>query len=1159
MVNVFKSEIINYSDAVTSLKYPFDLDSENQLNKTLIVLYIYCLPKFPTHGYKVGMTICHSGETFWHAIQQRIKNQEHELALSPDQYGKYGQDREVVYWGVCLDAHNDSFKDYYVHDKINMKLAGLVEQNQEWFNGVPLDDLVDAFNECRFEGEERKIYNPRDEQKECIKALTAYFKDNPVNGRFLLNCKMRFGKCYTTYKFCEDNNIDKVLILTFVPAVQDSWQEDLFHIRKEYDYFTDNDLKKPSFDLKKLKNPFVMFLSLQNYLGKDSNSSGTKEKIKKLTEIDFDLVVLDEYHFGAWNDRTQETLEDFEPDYAKQIKKGEDNGNVIKKFGIQTKRTICLSGTPFKALARGEFNQTNSFTYSYFDEQKKKYPKSKNNDFSIVDDRYQQFPDMKIFGYNMHALFKGLTGSVFSDDKLLGKSYFSLNKFFATIKDSQPKSLEDKFIYDEEVKDWLTIIKGQSTYGGDFPYANIKMLNNNVHSLWLMNSINACKAMAKLLKEDEYFNRNYVIVNLSADGVGAGTKALEYLNRNINACANLGRKGTIAITVNKLTIGVTVKPWSSVFVLKDLASPESYFQSIFRIQTPNVDPDTKQILKKEGYVYDFNIDRAAALMLKFAEQSSDRSTPRLEIAKLIVKYMPIFRNGDMQKPIDYETFYQLAMYGDTNGVSLSKRIRDLKTTTRLADDDVLACMLNDPDTSAILKHVFAHAKFTKEKKPTRPVEPPDGFMTELSRKGQDKGHELGVKDYEELIDFDDAVIQEKYIEFQNKHIKETMPEGLDEVHQSYYTNGFIKGYQSGVNAPIKKLQSGKPDGIKFAEKIRKEKGDQFYYEGTNKTLIDTAAKTFLKQPDSIPAEYRKILYKQWYVDSFLKAVRNTLRRPKEPGEGESVEDANNVIQHLISRLFQFLYISVYRETTFDEIFQNADPNTFLEAVGITKKDFETLNRYHAFQEDVLNNYIHEFFVNETLGSKLDQNDEYVKQNYRNSFEWFGYSGEDVIDVIEDYVDANKDKISDYDEAKERIARLREPVDEYADAAPEVKRVAEKIEEIKKIETEKNSGPKSYQLPAGLNQWEEKVLTALYVICDLEKEAQCRPYLKTIKNYLTGNSNSVFYSWFNGKQYCGSFNFMQSFKIERTLNELVRKGFVKVLKEKKDAYYPVDRK
>jgi hypothetical protein len=151
-----------------------------------------------------------------------------------------------------------------------------------------------------------------------------------------------------------------------------------------------------------------------------------------------------------------------------------------------------------------------------------------------------------------------------------------------------------------------------------------------------------------------------------------------------------------------------------------------------------------------------------------------------------------------------------------------------------------------------------------------------------------------------------------------------------------------------------------------------------------------------------------MLYKRWYCDSFRRAIKNNLNPIKEIKNGETIEDADNVLKHILARLFEFLYISVYRETTFMEIFNNADPNVFLEAVGITKKDFEVLNKYKVFQEDVLNNYIHDFFINESLGLKIDSQSKEAISQYRNSFDWFefGLESNEQIDNNENIVNSN---------------------------------------------------------------------------------------------------------------------------------------------------------
>ena len=210
---VYRSSDINLYDIVKidGRSKTFSLDDINNEGRDFILLYMYVLPSFEGHGIKVGMTTCHDGESFWHGISQRIRNQEHELALPPDKYEKHGLQRKVIYWGICLDAKNEEFKDYKVHSEIISKCAGIGEKNQEWFINVDKDDLIDAFINCRKDNYVKEVYNPRKEQQECITALKNYFDEHPTGDKFLLNCKMRFGKSYTTYKYCEEANLNKIL------------------------------------------------------------------------------------------------------------------------------------------------------------------------------------------------------------------------------------------------------------------------------------------------------------------------------------------------------------------------------------------------------------------------------------------------------------------------------------------------------------------------------------------------------------------------------------------------------------------------------------------------------------------------------------------------------------------------------------------------------------------------------------------------------------------------------------------------------------------------------------------------------------------------------------------------------------------------------------
>jgi hypothetical protein len=342
----------------------------------------------------------------------------------------------------------------------------------------------------------------------------------------------------------------------------------------------------------------------------------------------------------------------------------------------------------------------------------------------------------------------------------------------------------------------------------------------------------------------------------------------------------------------------------------------------------------------------------------------------------------------MTSPISEEVFYQLASFG-YNDKPLSKKITDISTTTRGFDDQVIADMLNDPDCSEVIKNVFAHAKMPKTKSKTAPVDSANGFNSAAAQLGRDKGFELGNLDYKFFTNLNDASVQ---LEFENRiqeYIATYCPDDFDEIEKNHYSNGFIKGYESGVNVPIKKMKIGNEDGLNFVSKVREKFGQEIIYTEQTKTIISNFIHQHLNDSNNIPIEYRQMLYRRWYADSFKNAVIKTLK-PVIKSKDTSVEDAHNVIKHILAKVFQFLYISVYRETKFSEVFENADSNVFHAAVGITKEDFKILNKYKIFQERILDNYIHEFFVNESLGKTIDTDSIEIKSKYRNSFNWFGF-------------------------------------------------------------------------------------------------------------------------------------------------------------------------
>ena len=223
----------------------------------------------------------------------------------------------------------------------------------------------------------------RPEQRCAVEKTQEYFaqfrKDNPGKPpRFLWNAKMRFGKTFTSYELAKAEGYKRVLILTFKPAVADSWRDDL-ETHKDFEgwQFISRDTEL-TYETADKNRPIVCFGSFQDFLGKN-DIGGIKAKNEWVHEINWDLVIFDEYHFGAWRDTARELFE------AEDIKERNDNlSSVAEIVGdsfaqgdddflpITTNGYLFLSGTPFRAIANGEFIEEQIFNWTYADEQRAK-------------------------------------------------------------------------------------------------------------------------------------------------------------------------------------------------------------------------------------------------------------------------------------------------------------------------------------------------------------------------------------------------------------------------------------------------------------------------------------------------------------------------------------------------------------------------------------------------------------------------------------------------------------------------------------------------------------------------------------------------------------------------------------------------------------------
>lgn len=544
----------------------------------------------------------------------------------------------------------------------------------------------------------------RPEQKQAIKKTSSYFKNfkekKLITPSFLWNAKMRFGKTFAAYHLAIEMKWKKILILTFKPAVQSAWEDDLnLHVDfKNWQFFNSSKKNYNSIDKKK---PFVCFASLQDFLGK-SKSGGIKLKNEWAHEINWDCVIFDEYHFGAWGEKTKDL---FNGEDKKEVKilTGETDFNFDQDLiPLTTNHFLYLSGTPFRALTNGEFSEDQIFNWTYGDEQSAKENwKGKNNP-------YKSLPKMIMMTYQIPE-------SVSNIAKQGEFNEFDLNSFFSTA----GKKEDLKFKYENEVQKWLEFIQGSLK---EESIDNLKMGNakppmpfqeNEIkeflqHTVWFLPNISSCIAMKNLLnKKNNLFFQNYKIIVAAGNKAGMGVKALPpVLSAMDNPAPNKCK--TITLTCGKLMTGVTVRPWSGIFILRNTSSLETYFQAAFRVQSPwtikdEENPNEELVNKEKCYIFDFAPNRALKLISNYCSKNqSINSDPEKEVDELI-NFLPIlYSDGISMKPIDAKGILEIVMSGTTASMLARRWKSDTLVNVR---DDVLERILKNSKAMEILSKI----------------------------------------------------------------------------------------------------------------------------------------------------------------------------------------------------------------------------------------------------------------------------------------------------------------------------------------------------------------------------------------------------------------------------------------------------------------------
>ena len=576
----------------------------------------------------------------------------------------------IVFEESAMRNDGSVFTDRDVHSYL--RSSGEKHLAGEWFkcSVESVKAAVIAIRTGRMNEENRYIdFKMRPEQMKEKKKTAAYFKsfrkenaDKPPH--FLWNAKMRFGKTFAAYQLAQKMGWHKILVLTFKPAIQSAWEEDLKnHVDfKGWQFISPGGLSYEDADKAK---PFVCFGSFQDYLGKNKSTGGIKTKNEWVHATNWDCVIFDEYHYGAWREKSKDL---FEAEDKNEIEFAEGEG--IKDFDedimpITTNGYLYLSGTPFRAIASGEFIEEQIFNWTYSDEQRAK------EKWAGGDNPYASLPRMVLLTYQLPDSIREIA--------MEGEfNEFDLNVFFS----ASGVGNNAKFAYQDEVQKWLDLIRGaflETTIDNlklgakkpPMPFSDARLLNVLSHTFWFLPSVAACHAMRNLLakKQNKYYH-DYRVIVAAGNSAGIGVAALPPVRE---AMDDPLKTKTITLSCGKLTTGVTVKPWTGILMLRNSSSPETYFQAAFRVQSPwtiknpdSIMPNREQIIKEECYVFDFAPDRALRQIADYScRLNLDESNPEKKVEEFI-SFLPVLAyDGSSMKQIDAAGILDMAMSGTT--------------------------------------------------------------------------------------------------------------------------------------------------------------------------------------------------------------------------------------------------------------------------------------------------------------------------------------------------------------------------------------------------------------------------------------------------------------------------------------------------------------
>lgn len=514
------------------------------------------------------------------------------------------------------------------------RFAGMPESSLEYFNDFAGQD----YSKTQTSGAEDYVL--RNEQEAAVAQALSAFDEG--YDEVLWNAKPRFGKTLTTYDLLRKLDVRHALIVTNRPAIANSWFDDFERFighqtnfkfvsespslsnrsplsRKEWTDLVLEDADE--------KYRLIEFVSLQDLKGSEY-FGGSFDKLEHIANLHWDILIIDEAHEGIDTVKTDIAFE-----------------QISRNF------TLHLSGTPFRALASGKFEQEQIFNWTYGDEREALETWSDEAE----DNPYAVLPQMNLFTYQVSRMISDrLTEGVALEEDEANIDYaFDLNSFFAT-KDS------GYFEHEADIEKFLDCLTKNEKY----PFSTPELRDEVRHSFWLLDRVASAKALQRLLKRHEVF-KDYTIVLAAGDGRSADAdldtagKSYDRVRKAIEQAEKNGGK-TITLSVGQLTTGVTIPEWTAVMMLSNLSSPALYMQAAFRSQNPCIFERSGLVLrKKNAYIFDFAPERTLTIYDAFANNlrldsvSAEADSRQANIRRLL-NFFPVIGEDSEGKMVELD-------------------------------------------------------------------------------------------------------------------------------------------------------------------------------------------------------------------------------------------------------------------------------------------------------------------------------------------------------------------------------------------------------------------------------------------------------------------------------------------------------------------------